>query len=233
MGSKPWPGEFTAWHEAPALITHGLADGTRLRVSWFHPHIIYDGQVCACVEEPAFQELLRDQARRVNQLWGARSYLMSHDEWRVLGWDESCRKSGRTPAEIAANNLRFCTRLLHETAPASRALVWSDMFDPNHNAVADYYLVNGSLVGAWQGLDPGVTVMNWNFGKREKSLRFFAERGNHQIIAGYYDGPLENVKEWIASARAIPNVDGFMFTTWRGDYTKLEEVSRMLKAQGF
>jgi hypothetical protein len=76
MGTKPWAGEFTAWHEAPDIVTRGLTDGTMLRVSYFHPHIIYDGQVCGSVEEPAFQELLRDQARRVTKLWEADSHMM-------------------------------------------------------------------------------------------------------------------------------------------------------------
>jgi hypothetical protein len=102
---------------------------------------------------------------------------MSHDEWRVLGWDESCRKSGRSSAEIAAHNLKFCSDLLRKTAPKARILVWNDMFDRHHNAVENYYLVKGSRVGAWKGLDPSVTVMNWNFGQREKSLKFFAVRG--------------------------------------------------------
>lgn len=233
LGTRPWPGEFTAWHEAPVIATRGLADGTRLRVSYFHPHVIDDGQVCACVEEPAFQRLLDDQARRVAKLWNADSHLMGHDEWRVLGWDESCRKSGRTPGRIAADNLRFCTRLLREAAPGARVLVWSDMFDPHHNAVNDYYLVNGPLEGAWEGLDPSVTVMNWNFGRREKSLRFFAARGNHQIIAGFYDEPVENVTRWIEAAGNIPDIDGFMYTTWKQDYSKLEQVARTLDAAGF
>jgi hypothetical protein len=233
MGTKPWPGEFSAWHEAPDIVTRGLTKGTMLRVSYFHPHIIYDGQVCGCVEEPAFQEQLRDQARRVTKLWGADSHMMSHDEWRVLGWDESCRKSGRSPAQIAAENLRFCTRLLQETAPDSRILVWNDMFDPHHNAVEEYYLVNGSLACSWQGLHQSVTVMNWNFGKREKSLNFFATRGNRQIIAGFYDEPLENITLWLESARKVPNIDGFMYTTWKNDYSKLEEAARLLDAQGF
>jgi len=233
LGTKPWPGEFTAWHDAPDITTHGLADGTRLRVSYFHPHIIYDGQVCACVGEPAFQNLLEDQAKRVTRLWGAKSHMMSHDEWRVIGWDDSCRKSGRTPGRIAAENLRFCTNLLRKAAPGTRTLVWSDMFDPHHNAVADYYLANGPLTESWQGLDPDVTVMNWNFGQREKSLMFFASRGNHQIIAGNYDEPLENVTRWLESARNIPKVDGFMYTTWRQDYSKLEEVSKLLDSHGF
>lgn len=228
LGSKPWPGEYTAWHEPPPLRTHRLADGTRLRVSFHHPHIIYDGQVCACVEEPAFQNLLADQAKRVTALWQARGHLMSHDEWRVLGWDQSCLATGRTPGQIAAANVRLCTKLLRTAAPDARILVWSDMFDPHHNAIDDYYLVNGSLKQAWDGLDPKVVIMNWNFGHRDESLRFFAARGHHQVIAGYYDGPLDQVARWLDSARKVDGVDGFMYTTWRGDYSQLEAVAKML-----
>jgi hypothetical protein len=107
------------------------------------------------------------------------------------------------------------------------------MFDPHHNAVDDYYLVNGSLSGSWQGLHQSVTVMNWNFGQREKSLRFFAQHGNHQIIAGFYDEPLENVSLWLETARGVPNIDGFMYTTWRSDYSKLEEAARLLDSLDF
>jgi len=145
MGTKPWPGEYTAWHEPPTIRTRKLPDGTRLLVSYFHPHIIYDGQVCACVEEPAFRDLLEDEARRITKLWTAKSHFMSHDEWRVLGWDESCRRSGRSPAEIAAANVRLCTDLLQKLAPDTRTLVWNDMFDPHHNARDEYYLVSRAL----------------------------------------------------------------------------------------
>jgi hypothetical protein len=158
---------------------------------------------------------------------------MSHDEWRVLGWDKSCRASVRSPAGIAANNVKFCPGLLQKHAPEARILVWSDMFDPHHNARDRYYLVNGDLSGSWNGLDPSVTVMNWNFGQRDKSLRFFSERGHHQIIAGFYDAPLENAARWLESARDIPNIDGFMYTTWRNDYSKLEELACLLDEHSF
>lgn len=233
LGTKPWPGEFTPWHEAPPIVTHGIPDGTRLKISYFHPHIVYDGQVCACVEEPAFKTLLEDQARWIHRLFQPKSFFMHHDEWRVVGWDESCAKSHRNPGQIAAENLRFCTNLIRQTSPTARALVWSDMFDPHHNAVDGYYLANGSLKGSWEGLAPSVTVMNWNFGKRGESLKFFADRGNHQIIAGYYDESVDHVAQWLQSAKDVKNIDGFMYTTWKQDFSKLEEVSRLLQASGF
>ncbi len=232
-GTKPWNGEFTAWHEPPVIRMKSAADGEKLRVSYFHTHVIYDGQVCACVEEPAFRELLRDQAERVTALWDSKTHMMSHDEWRLMGWDPACMKSGKTPGGIAADNLRFCTGLLEKLVPGGRSFVWSDMFDPFHNAVRDYYLVNGSLEKSWDGLQPAVGVMNWNFGKRDQSLAFFAARGNPQVIAGFYDGKLADVDAWLASAKSVKGVKGFMYTTWRQDYSKLEEVAKILSQAGW
>ena len=233
MGTKPWAGEFTPWHEAPILQIKNLKDGDVLRVSYYHTHVIHDGQVCGCVEEPAFREILRDQAGRVPQLWETKIHMMSHDEWRVLGWDASCLKSGLGPGGIVAKNARFCVDLLKEKVPAGRILVWNDMFDPHHNAVKDYYLVNGSLEGAWEGLEPKVQIMNWNFGKREESLAFFQKRGHEQVIAGFYDEPLQNVSAWIDSGEKVEGVKGFMYTTWRSDYSKLEEVAEILRKRGW
>lgn len=56
-----------------------LPDGTRLRVSFYHPHVVYYDQVCACTSEPEFAELLKRQAGEVHGIWGAGSYMMGHD----------------------------------------------------------------------------------------------------------------------------------------------------------
>lgn len=59
-------------------------NGTRLRVSWYHPHVIYDGQVCACVTEPEFVRLLQEHAAGVEKIFPGTDRMMSHDEWRVM-----------------------------------------------------------------------------------------------------------------------------------------------------
>jgi hypothetical protein len=230
-GTKPWPGEFTAWQEPPVIRVKGIADGESLQVSYFHTHVVYDGQVCGCVEEPAFQQLLADQSKRVAALWGSKIHLMSHDEWRVLGWDDAC--AGKPAGEIAARNVKFCTDRLKQQVPGGRILVWNDMFDPHHNAVKDYYLVRDSLEGSWNGLEPSVEIMNWNFGKRDESLAFFAKRGHKQVIAGFYDEPLANVRAWLSSGAKVEGVKGFMYTTWRNDYSQLEAVAGILEKAGW
>jgi hypothetical protein len=101
------------------------------------------------------------------------------------------------------------------------------MFDPYHNARDRYYLVRGNLAGSWEGLDPSVIVVNWNFGKRDDSLAFFANRGHRQIIAAYYDGPLERTRQWLESAQRVKGVTGIMYTTWRNRYEELEAFAKI------
>lgn len=230
MGRVPWAGAYEVYHEPPVIKTR-LPDGTRLRVSWFFPSIVFDEQVCCCPSEPKVYELLADEARRIHDAWDAKAMMMSHDEVRVLNWDISCAQRKLTPGQIMADNVRRCTDILKQLKPGGvDVCVWSDMFDPNHNARTDFYLVRGDLTGSWEGLDPRVTIVNWNFGQRDKSLRFFAGRGHRQIIAGYYDSDVQDVKKWLASAKGVPGITGIMYTTWEHNYDALEEFARLVKA---
>lgn len=221
LGEVPWKGNYEVWHEPPPIRTK-LRDGTKLRVSWHHPAVIHDGQVAACVSEPKLMDLLRDEARRVKEAWGAKGYMMSHDEIRTLNQDESCRRRNLDAGAILADNARECVKLL----AGSTVYVWNDMFDPHHNAKKDYYLARGDLAGSWEGLSPDVVIVNWHFGARDKSLPFFADRGHRQVIAGYYDARPERAKEWLASAAKVKGVVGIMYTTWQNRYDDLEAFAR-------
>jgi len=103
------------------------------------------------------------------------------------------------------------------------------MFDPNHNAHKDYYLVRGDLTGSWEGLDKEVIVVPWYFEKRAASLEFFAERGHHQVIAGYYDHRPEQIADWLSAAKSFPNIDGVMYTTWRHDFSNIEAFAAAVR----
>lgn len=225
LGRDPWAGEYAAWHDPPVIKTRGMKDGTELRVSWYHPAIIHEGQVSCCPSEPKTMALLADEARRVHAAFGARGYMMSHDEVRTLNWDESCRRRDLDAGAILADNVRQCVKLL----AGREVYVWSDMFDPTHNAKKDYYLVRGSLEGSWEGLDPRVTIVNWNFDQRDRSLKFFAERGHRQVIAGYYDGPVEQVRQWLDAAGRVKGVVGVMYTTWQNKYDDLEKFAQLCR----
>jgi hypothetical protein len=226
MGNVPFGGEYQSWHEPPTIHTH-LPDGTRLRVSWSYPPIVYDGEVAACISDPKTDQLLAEQARRMRELWGADGYMMSYDEFRCCNWDESCAERKRTPGQMLAESVRQCTKLVQP----QQAYTWNDMFDPFHNAVqGPYFLVNGPWVGSWEGLDSGVIILNWNHGKRDQSLKFFADRGNRQILCGFYDNDLSEWTQWLESGKKVKGIVGYMYTTWRGDYSKLEKFAEMSAA---
>ena len=104
-----------------------------------------------CLSEPKVYELLRDQAKRVNAMLKPKTFFMSHDEIRVAGWCRACRQSGKTPGAMLADNVRRCVEIIKEVESAgAKIVVWSDMFDPNHNAV-DQLLPGQRLAGPIRG----------------------------------------------------------------------------------
>jgi hypothetical protein len=230
--------------------TSRIRDGQALQVSYFHPTIIYGSQVCCSLTDPKVFEIMTDQMQRVHRLFDAPGYFMSYDEIRVGNWeaaegsppasgpstmgsdsdDETSKgrapfsptRPQRTAGEVLAAHVRRAVEIARTVAPKATLYIWSDMFDPNHNAVDKYYLVNGSLKGAWEGLPKDVVIVPWYFAKRAESLRWFADRGHRQVIAGYYDGRPERIREWLAAAAQVPGVDGVMYTTWQQKYADLE-----------
>lgn len=231
LGAVPWPGEYEVWHAPPTLrLTPGSAirEGQRLRVSYYHAITIYDGQVSASLVAPEVFALHQDQLQRVQKLLTPTGFFFSHDELRTAGWSADAQATGKTPGALLAENVRRCTALARKTAPRAQLAVWSDMFDPFHNAHDNYYLVRGTLAGSWEGLDPAVQIMNWNSEKPKQSLEFFAKRGHSQLLAGYYDSRPDKIKEWLAAARGLggARVSGVMYTTWASNYSQLEAFAR-------
>ena len=227
LGSDPWAGEYTAWHEPPLVplpATSRLKEGQRVLVSYFHTAIIYNGQVPCCLSEPKVYEILAWEAEHVRDALAPDAYMMSHDEIRIQGWDKSCADRHLTCGEILADNASRCVEILHKADPGRPLWVWSDMFDPNHNAekTGRYYLVKGDSpwYGSWKGLPAEVGVLNWNMGPqtRRATLDHFAGLGHHQILAGYYDGNPAAIADWLKAGEGVQGVDGVMYTTWRNDY---------------
>jgi uncharacterized repeat protein (TIGR01451 family) len=112
------------------------------------------------------------------------------------------------------------------------------MFDPWHNAIDNYYFVEGNIAGSWAGLPAGVTILNWNLSNLQNSLTWFSGLNAQQpvpyrqIIAGYYDsgdGAAAAAQE-LEQARGIPGVAGLMYTTWNPDYSQLQAFAVAAKS---
>ncbi len=231
MGVRLWPGSYDIYHEPPVLKT-ALPDGTRLRASYYHAVTVHDDQAMICPSEPQTVELLRDQAKRMHAAWGAKGYFMSHDEIRVFNWCSACQARKLDAGALLADNVHTCVQILKEVNPGGRVYVWSDMFDPNHNAHKDYYLVRGDLAGSWLGLEKDVIIVPWYFEKREPSMKFFAQRGHRQLIAGYYDDKPERIRDWLAAAKGIAGLQGVMYTTWERKFADLEAFGKWSTDEG-
>ena len=226
-GNAPWPGSFEDYHTPPPIVlteNSRIKEGETLLVSFYHTAIIYWGAVFPCLLNEDLFTYYREQILDLDKYLSPRKYFMAHDELRVAGWCETCSKAG-TVGKILAQHIKRCTDLIKSINPDADILVWSDMFDPYHNASTyPYYLCATSFDGSWEGLDRSVIVVNWNGGKRDSSMPFFAQQGHRQVIAGYYDSPdvKTRLKQWLDAADKVDGVAGVMYTTWRSNYSHME-----------
>ncbi|MFH1567091.1 MAG: carbohydrate binding domain-containing protein [Gemmatimonadota bacterium] len=219
----PW----IAYHEAPAIRLRPdsrIAEGERLRVSYYHPLIVYEDRVTSCLSEPRIFADWRAEIKRADSLLHPAAFFMSHDELRVVNQCALCRSQQLTPGQLLAWNVRQAAGIIRDVRPGAEIWVWSDMFDPQHNAVDQYYAVNGSLRGSWEGLDPGIGIVNWHGGLAGRNCRFFADLGLRQILSGYYDSDEDGagIATWLANTADVPGIVGAMYTTWEDRYGAME-----------
>lgn len=223
-------GLFEVWHESPSIeLRREFPAGTRLRVSWYHPHVIRRSQVSGSPESPGYRQLLEEQAQLAETLYPGTGRMMLQSELRLFGWDAAAEET-RAAGVRLAEYLRWSTKLLDAQQPGRRLLIWSDMVDPHQNAVDSYYLVNGDFSGAWSGLSPRVVIVNRNTAALEESLKFFSSRGHSQIVAGYFDSTpqqLQRVLSTVAEA-GVRGIQGVMYVTRRGDYSALSDFAALL-----
>jgi hypothetical protein len=227
MGANPYPGSYQISHPQPVIklkTNSKIKDDQILKVSFYHTELIYDDQICACLSEDEIFTHLKKQIELIDKYFKPKTYFMNHDEIRLAGQCELCRKSGKTAGQLLASNVRRCEKVIKSINPEAIIFVWSDMFDPFHNAVDKYYLVGSTLANSWEGLNPATVIANWNNVKSKESISFFAKRGHKQMVAGYYDSDKikENIDKWKSAAEGIKSVDGYMYTTWTSNYKFLE-----------
>jgi hypothetical protein len=72
-----------------------------------------------------------------------------------------------------------------------------------------------------------MVIINWNSGKPDKSLPFFAGRGHRQVLAGYYDAPPEGIVRWLKAGQDVKGIEGAMYTTWQGKFDDLERFAEL------
>lgn len=225
MGNVPWPGAYEIYHPWPQIkLTKDsrIREAQKLLVSYFPAAIVMTDQVACSLTDPASFKILENDVKNVRLLLEPKTYFWGHDEMRCAGWDLGAAKSGKTPGQLLAEQFARCYAMTKKEDPKATICVWSDMFDPTHNAHADYYMVHGTLADSWKGVPQDVLIVNWNSGQAKASGEFFANQGYHQILAGYYDGQPDAIKKWQAEVAGLRGIEGVMYTTWVGNYSNLE-----------
>jgi hypothetical protein len=215
-----WTHPMPVIHLLPGSRIH---DGARLRVSYYHGVTIYNDQTPICPSAPKVHEIWLQQFPLIEKYLAPKRYFIATDEVRALNRDESCLRRKLPAAAILGDDVQWLNKEIHAFNPKARVLVWSDMFDPNHNSVKQYYFVDGSMENTWTFLPKDMGIMCWYFEKRQPSFEFFSSRGFKTYAAAYYDADTwektkENAEGWMDAMDTTPGAMGIMYTTWGGDY---------------
>ena len=204
-----------------------IKENEYLRVSWYHPILIYDSQVTVCMAEPALYEIFDHEAKLLWEKIKYKKVMLNTDEIRMGGTCKACE--GKDMAKLLGDCVKKQVEILRKYNPEVEVYVWSDMFDPGHNAKSDYYLVKGDFTGSWNYIPKDIIITVWGGKAREKSLKFFSENGFRILIANYYDADdLNDAKEWLEISKNIQGIQGFMYTTWEQKYQLITDFSKLI-----
>lgn len=234
---------WSTYHSPPTIrlpIWTHLSDGQVIAMDYYavFPIPANNGVSMCLTDEGVFKWLKEDAIAIGHVLPPGAGIMMQYDEIRQMNSCGRCRAKHLDAGELLAWNVGRAIQIFQSNIPEAPLYTWSDMFDPYHNAVKNYYYVEGDLAGAWKGLPPTVTIFNWNLDHLSESLSWFSgsdfrQRIPHdQIIAGYYDhgDGASDATEELRQAAGIPGVKGLMYTTWGNNFAELESFARGAKA---
>ncbi len=229
LGRYRWTGDFGCTHEPPAIeLTPDtrIGDGEVVLLSCYHALMMPGTQMTPSMVEPKVYNVCAQQIRELRKLLNPDGYFLGHDEIRTGGWEPEAVRRFETSGELFAYNIKRCYDIANTHGGGKPVCVWSDMFDPYHNARENYYMVNNTIAGSWQGLHRDLVIVTWL--PQRKSLEFFANRGNRQIVAGYYDDDVvRNYQEWMKATHRIDGVLGTMYCTWSDHWDDLERYAEV------
>jgi hypothetical protein len=171
------------------------------------------------MSEPELLAIVAENARQIHALLAPSKWMLSIDEIRAGGSCEACKRRGIGMGRILGEFVTHVSGAIRALNPQAAVYAWSDMLDPNHNAHADYYLVDGDFTGSWEHVPPDLRIVCWYYAKRRESLNFFSKLGFHTVAGAYYDGDdLSNPIGWLEALRDTPGAEGILYTTWQNKY---------------
>ena len=204
--------------------------GTKLRFSCYAPAVANGKQVTMCLSEPKLCEVFEDSAARIEATMHPKKWFISADEFRNGGTCAACRARGMTMGEIYADGITKAYNAIQKAHPGADVYIWSDMLDPNHNAVKHYYNCRGSFEDSWKGVPKDLIICCWYNKKSDISMSFFSSHGFRTLAAAYYDEkpPFKYSRKWRDVVLNTKGALGIMYTTWRAAYDDLPAFCDMI-----
>jgi len=204
-----------------------IQEGDVLHISFYRKYEMGNEQTSACMANPAIYKIWERQIRTIEEVIKPKAYFLSMDEIRQGGYCGLCRD--RNMAELLGECVTKQVGLIKKYNPNAEIYIWSDMLDPNVNAVNDYFMVRGNFYGSWRNISKSIHPVIWVFDNRDRSLVHFKTNGFMPLISVCVDGDQAEtiIKSWISSIKNTHDLMGVMYTTWEHDYSQLEFFSRV------
>ena len=215
---------FSLTSETKIKIPSGskISENEKLSISYYHGIPVRGSQVSVCMSEPKLYEIWKKQAQLIKKHLNPGKYFLGMDEVRAGGNCQVCSERNLTLAQILGDCVTKQFDILKSVQPDAEIFIWSDMFDPNHNASKRHYLVEGDFNNSWNYIPKDLVVVCWNYSIRDKSLHHFSNNGFPVMAAAYYDADdLENPRGWLNSLGKIKNAKGIIYTSWQNKYDLL------------
>jgi hypothetical protein len=200
-------------------------------VSYYHAAFTDDMKAALALSEAGTLALADSLLRKFHEVLDPRQVFIAVDEHRIGGWSEPGFSAGTTTGQLLAQFTAQVDTLAHSIDPTWRLATWSDMYDPYHNMIANYYMCRGGTENAVAGLPASWDIANWNFFNQvPQNLAHFSSHGNRQVLSGYYDqGANITIGDWLDQAKAVPGVYAVMYTTWGADYSQLANFAQAVR----
>ncbi|MCD6216691.1 carbohydrate binding domain-containing protein [bacterium] len=210
-----------------------ISNGENLLVSGYSAARIRNAkggyQVGLCMSEPALYDYWEEQVELLYPILKMDKAFLSMDEIRTGGACEACRSRNMTMGEILGDCVTRQMKLLRRFNPEMEIYCWSDMFNPNANARDNYFLAYSTFEKSWEHVPKDLIMVCWIYKYRRQSLMFFSENGFRTMGSPYYDRKsLDDTKKWYDELARTSGSMGIMYTTWKNDYSFLEEFGDYL-----
>ena len=230
--SGPSPYFQDYWHQpmTPTVPAgSSLRPGQIVAMNWYAIQPEADNAGVSLTDPAALEWRATAAAAQASVFSSASGYFLGYDEMRHMDSTASAVAMNMTPAQLLDWHFNQTYNLYRSYNPSANIYVWGDMFDPNMNAINNYYLVEGDLTGSWTGIPADVIIMNWNVNALRTSATWFATPPytHRQVLANYYDSGngSASATNALAQVSGIPGIQGLMYTTWVDDYSQITQFA--------